>query len=377
MLEIFNYPVSGIMKAWHFLLQNVLGMDSSLSWLISIVLLVITVRTLIAPITWVAVRSGRVSAMMRPEKEAIEREYRDATDVDSVAARDKALKDLNKRYRFRPAAGCLPPLIMFPVFIGLYRVVFYMASPDNHGAEANVGMLTPEEIASFRDATYRDVPLTAFPAMPQDWAQSMGVTGEQVFNTILPLLIAAITFTVVNMAMSLYRSYWTTDFSSTVMRRMFYFMIFMGVFLFPWLLWTVATTGPVPVAIVLYWFCSNLYTLLQTISFNWLVHRKYPLEDIHHEVRRRSWKTFRDKKQARKDLKRRKRKARFNKEERAKLQEDLARQKEESQALKARRKEISRAQNKARQEIRKAKLEQAQERARAAKEAKSNNQPEE
>lgn len=377
MLEIFNYPVSGIMKAWHFLLQNVLGVDNSLSWLISIVLLVITVRTLIAPITWVAVRSGRVSAMMRPEKEAIEREYLDATDVDSVAARDKALKELNKRYRFRPAAGCLPPLIMFPVFIGLYRVVFYMASPDNHGADANVGMLTPEEIASFREATYRDVPLTAFPAMPQDWAQSMGVTGEQVFNTILPLLIAAIAFTVVNMAMSLYRSYWTTDFSSTVMRRMFYFMIFMGVFLLPWLLWTVATTGPVPVAIVLYWFCSNLYTLLQTISFNWLVHRKYPLEDIHHEVRRKSWKTFRDRKQARKDLKRRKRKARFNKEERAKLQEDLARQKEESQALKARRKEISKAQNKARQEIRKAKLEQAQERARAAKEAKSNNQPEE
>lgn len=356
MLEIFNYPVSGIMKAWHLLLHNVFSLGNSASWIISIILLVITVRTLIAPITWMSIRSGRVSALMRPEKEAIEARYAEATTKEEVAARDDALRELNKRYNFKPAAGCIPPLIMFPVFIGLYRVILYMASPDNHGADANVGALNPQEIASFREAVYQGIPLTAFPAMPDDWAASMGVTGEQVYTTILPLLVPAIIFTVINMMASLYRSYWTMDFTNTLMRRMYYVMIILGVVIFPWMLWNLATAGPVPLAIVIYWFTSNLYTLIQTLFFNVLLHFKLPLADEHHEHRKGSLERFKQARRDSKDLSRRKRRALLSSSKRAEFKAEEEQRQQKLAAQKARKRELQKTQNKLRAEIRRERL---------------------
>ena len=50
--DAFMYPVSAVMKLWHLIFQNVFGLDDSISWLISIPFLIVTVRGLIAPLTW-------------------------------------------------------------------------------------------------------------------------------------------------------------------------------------------------------------------------------------------------------------------------------------------------------------------------------------
>ena len=52
MLDAFAYPVSGIMKLWHLLLHNALGLEEQTAWFFAIIGLVITVRGLLLPFFW-------------------------------------------------------------------------------------------------------------------------------------------------------------------------------------------------------------------------------------------------------------------------------------------------------------------------------------
>lgn len=285
MLNLFVYAVSTIMVLWHRIIQGALAEGTA--WLVSIVLLVITVRGLISPLSWMSIRSGRVSALMRPEINALPT----PTTVEEAAAHRDAVKEIHARYNYRPAVGCVPPLIMIPVFIGLYRLILRMARPTEE--IRGIGMLSAQEVADFRATTFEGIPLPAFVAMPEKWATDLGVSGEQVREVITPLLIFALIFTATNMTISVVRGFYTTEFDSAFRRRLLYYFCFMAM-LTPFLLWHVAMSGPIPVAIIIYWFTTNLFTLLQTCTFEFLLRRKYPLGQEHHQMRRESIARFRE-----------------------------------------------------------------------------------
>lgn len=287
MIDIFVYPVSAIMKLWHLILHSFLGDQTA--WLVSIPLLVLTVRSLIWPLNWSAIRSGRRSALMRPELAALNAELAQATTTADIAAHKAKVKEVHERYHYRPVAGCLIPFIMVPVFIGLYQVILRMARPSFTGA---IGLISADEVEDFRSTTLAGVPLPAYVSMPESWATQYGVTGGEVRHLIMPLLLAALAATFINMCISCYRGFLTTQFDKTMPRRMLYLLAFFAV-LTPYLLWNAAIHGPVPVAVILYWFTSNLYTLTQTLVNETLLRRRYPLSDAAHAARRESWQRHR------------------------------------------------------------------------------------
>ena len=84
MLEVFMYPVSGIMKLWHLLFGSFL--DGSAAWILTIVFLVLTVRAIIAPLNWMSVKQGRIAALMRPEMTELNAELRHASTVDEAVS---------------------------------------------------------------------------------------------------------------------------------------------------------------------------------------------------------------------------------------------------------------------------------------------------
>ncbi|QCB29409.1 Membrane protein insertase MisCB precursor [Corynebacterium endometrii] len=287
MLLPFTYPVSGIMKVWHLIIDPFL--TEGVAWLICIPLLVVTVRGLILPLNWMSIRSGRIGALMRPEMYDLRDRMKAVKDPAEMLALQKEQRALHERYGYKPSVGCIPPLIMIPVFLGLYRVILHMARPDQ---DASIGLLTPEEVLSFRSTTFQGIPLPAYVSMPDDVAASLGVSGADVKNVITPWLIAAILFTVANLGISLYRGFLTTQFDEKLARRLFYFLIFMTVAV-PFLLWNAAMNAPVPTAIIVYWACTNLFTLCQTIVFEFILRKRYALGDAHHALRRESWAAFR------------------------------------------------------------------------------------
>lgn len=291
MLDILIYPVSGVMKLWHLLLHNVLGLDDSLAWFLSLFGLVITIRGIVAPFTWQMFKIARITAHVRPHRAALEAEFDGKYDEASVRELQKRQKELNKEHGVNPLAGCVPSLIQIPVVLGLYWALLRMARPDG-GLEnphiKPIGFLSPQEVQSFLDGRINNVPLPAYVSMPTEQLAYLGTTREEVLSFVLPLFITAAILTAFNMITSLYRSFQTNDYGSKLSNGMLKLMIVLAVMapIFPL---SLGLTGPFPTAIALYWVSNNLWTLAQTIIMWIILERKYPLtpefKEHHNEQR--------------------------------------------------------------------------------------------
>ncbi|WKS27611.1 membrane protein insertase YidC [Corynebacterium propinquum] len=381
--DMFMYPVSAVMKLWHLLFQNVFGLEDSVSWLISIPFLIVTVRGLIAPLTWYSARSGRIGALIRPRMQALDKEYAEVTDTDEIREYQKKKQALFDEYSYRPAMGCIPPLIMIPVFIGLYRLLLLMANPleggsgdvgadaaadagaaagvaDAAGAGAgiapaeSIGLLTAAEVSDFRNTEFLGIPLPAFASMGPDLEQAFGITTDEVISGMMPALLLAIAFTVINLVISTFRAFYTTEWSNALARRLFKFMIIMSVFV-PVMLFFVAFNVPTPWAIIIYWFINNLWTLVQSLLFIVMVRVRYPLREEHHEARRESHQLFRQRKKDRKQRKRERKRENKRARKDPKYAKELAAAREEQQRVteqeRAEKKELRKKQQQARLEI--------------------------
>lgn len=289
MLELFAYPVSVVLKAWHLLLTDVFGVDPSPAWIISVVLLVFTVRGLLFPFAWMQKRSAHRSVLMRPEKAELDRRYgRSAQPEDVIALRD-ATKELHERHGFNPFVGCVPPLIQIPVVLGLYRLLLWISRPELLGTHGNssggVGVLTGEDVASFEQARLFDVPLPAYIAMSDERLAALGTNSAAVWDVIFPFVLVAVFFTTANLLVSNYFNYRYMNWASTAMRVLFRIMLVLAVVM-PFFILRLGTHGPLPFALVLYWVTGNLWTALQTIVLNLVIRRRWPEGEEHRELRR-------------------------------------------------------------------------------------------
>lgn len=279
MINIFMYPVSGIMKLWHLLFASFL--DGSMAWILTIVFLVLTVRGIIAPLNWLSVKQGRIGALMRPEMTELNEQLKQVDSVDQAVDILTQQRELKERFHHNPMVGCFPSFLIIPAFIGLYQVVLRVSGSANEP----VGMLTLDDVSSFRTSTVFGVPLTDF--------------AREHHDLVLPMLLAALVFTSLNTLITLYRGFLTTLFDQKIPRRLLWFMALLVV-LIPWMLWAVAWNGPIPVTIIFYWGCSYLFTLLQTVVYEFILHSRYPLPEAVHEQRRdsiRRWRTKEKKKE--------------------------------------------------------------------------------
>lgn len=314
MLEAFAWPVSAVMKMWHWLLAQVFNVAPDTAWVMSIILLVLTVRGFLVPFNWSMFKASRMMLMMRPEQEKLEARYGSSTDPDVVAEHDQALKDLNKEYGYNPMTGCIPPLVQIPFILGLYRLLMWMSVPENGRTDSNIGLLTQEDIASFLDASFMGVPLPAYVSMSPEQFAALGTTGEEVRAVAIPLLIFALIFTTVNTAVSQLRTRTHMDWNQAAARNIYKFMWPM-VILIPIMLGIAGMTGLIPVALLMYWFLGNLWTLAQSVIMWYLLARKYPLREVHmsqiHAARSKATSQKRDAKKAKRAAKRSRRRRKW------------------------------------------------------------------
>ncbi|WP_257202765.1 membrane protein insertase YidC [Corynebacterium cystitidis] len=311
MLEAFVFPVSAIMKLWHWLMADVFSLDNSTAWVISIILLVVTVRSLIAPFTWSLYKSGRMSMLMRPEKAEINAKYAEQTSAEAIEAEKKETAALHKKYGFHPLAGCVPPLIQIPAILGLYRLLLWLSRPNLEHSNT-IGLLDAADIASFRSAEFFGAPLPAFFTMPDEALAALGTTSDEVRSVIIPLLILAIIFTTSNLWISVARGYTVLVWSSRVSRGMMKMSVVLACIM-PFFILLLGLSGALPVALLMYWVGNNLWTATQTVLFWVVLVRRYPLDDVHREFNDNQRATVKqelaDKKSVKRDRRARKRRA--------------------------------------------------------------------
>ncbi|MDY6050500.1 MAG: membrane protein insertase YidC [Corynebacterium sp.] len=281
--------VSAVLKLWHVFLHQGLGMQENLAWILSLGGFIITVRSLVAPLTWSVYRMARKTALLRPRLQALKDQYRTRTSAEEQKELAEKTASVMREGDVNPLGGCLPMLIQVPVIFGLYRVIIRIVRPTE--GIAPVGFLTTADVNSFLQTRLWGQPFAAYASMPADQLAALGTTQQEVADFIRPIVIAATVFMTVNMLVSTARSVQTMDWTQKASVNSLVMMVVFAVYT-PIMILTIAFTGPIPIALIFYWFINNFWTLGQVVIFWLLLEARYPLDDQFCAHRRASWQEF-------------------------------------------------------------------------------------
>jgi YidC/Oxa1 family membrane protein insertase len=102
-------PLLRLLKLFHTVTRNY-GID--------IILLTILIKVLFIPLTNRSMKSMRDMQRLQPQMAKLREKYKD--DREQL---NKEMIELYRRHRVNPLGGCLPMLLQFPVFIGLYQAL--------------------------------------------------------------------------------------------------------------------------------------------------------------------------------------------------------------------------------------------------------------
>ena len=109
---IMNYIYKGV--------DIVLNTDQ-VAW--SIILFTIIVYTLLLPLTIKQQKFTRISAIMNPEIQAVQKKYKGKTDQASMLKQQDEMKLIYAKYGTSPTSGCLTSLIQLPILFALWPVI--------------------------------------------------------------------------------------------------------------------------------------------------------------------------------------------------------------------------------------------------------------
>jgi len=154
----FKWVMSWILGAFHTLLDW-LGMDPNggFTWTLSIILLVILVRTALIPLFVKQIKSQRAMQAMQPEIQKLQAKYKGKTDQLSRQAMAMEQQALFKEHGTSPFAACLPMLVQMPFFFALFQILSGARGAAQRGE--GEGALTPEQIHSFGNAVFLGAPM--------------------------------------------------------------------------------------------------------------------------------------------------------------------------------------------------------------------------
>ncbi|MNH81912.1 Membrane protein insertase MisCA precursor [compost metagenome] len=195
-----------------------LALDTFARWFggeygLAILVMVIIVRTIILPLTLKQVKSSKAMQAIQPQLAKIKEQYKDNPQLQQ----QETMK-LFQENKVNPMAGCLPLIIQMPVFIALYNSIIYNSAIREH---------------------------------PFLWLQ----LGQPDHLFILPALAAISTFVQTKMM---------SNMNPSGMQGPMQFMMF----IYPVLIFIMAYNFPS--ALPLYWFFSNIYTIVQ----NYFLYKK-------------------------------------------------------------------------------------------------------
>lgn len=258
-----KWAVEAILVAWHWVLTLVgFSPDTGLTWVLSIVGLVIVVRAAMIPLFVRQIKSQRKMMEIAPELRKVQEKYRGKKDQLSREAMSRETMALYKKHGTTPVSSCLPLLVQMPVFLAL----FYTLSDVSKHAVAGVGgvgLLSAELTSQFYNAKLFGVaPLhislqNALETRPVGW---------EVVVTILVILVILMIgsqfFTQLQIISKNLSPEAKTGQAYQMQKIMLYVLplafIFSGFFF--------------PLGVVVYWFISNLWTMGQ----QFLVIREMP-----------------------------------------------------------------------------------------------------
>lgn len=184
----------------------------------SIVLLTVTVRTLMLPLTAQQFKSAKIMQRLQPQLQALQKRYKDKPEE-----MQKQLMAFYKEHKYNPFSGCLPVLVQMPFLFALYATL--ISKSFKHLIEGQ-GFLFIQDLAR---------------------VGMNGPSGLHWDSIVMLLLFGGTTFVTQKMM--------TTNPDDPTQKQMLVTMPLMITVMFAWF--------PVPAGVLLYIVASNFITLAQ------------------------------------------------------------------------------------------------------------------
>ena len=203
MLNFISYPISAVLWFWHKVFGYVLDPTAGITWALSIVFLVVTIRILLVKPTANQLRSSRKMQEFQPKMKELQRKYANDQQKLMVEVR-KAQQEMG----VRPMAACLPMLVQMPIFIGLFHVLRSFNRTGTGTGQLGMSIEetrnTPnyvfgvEEVQSFLDARLFGAPLSSYISMDPSGYGAFSPAGiapdftkANIIAVVLPLMLGA------------------------------------------------------------------------------------------------------------------------------------------------------------------------------------------
>ncbi len=249
-----KWVIEAILVGFHSLLE-LFGMDpaAGLTWVLSIVGLVLVVRAALIPIFVRQIKSQRKMLEVAPQLKKIQEKYKGKKDQFSREAMQRETMDMYKKAGTSPFASCLPLLIQMPIFFSLFSVL-NEAKPQADGSfRAGVGLLTQDLSEQFGSASLFGVaPLrlsiqAALEENPVNWVVI-------IIASIMVVLMTASQFFTQLQIMSKNQS---PEMKESPMFRQQRILLYILPLVF-------AFSGfAFPIGVMFYWLVSNFWTMIQ------------------------------------------------------------------------------------------------------------------
>ena len=226
--------VSGVMVLFHKLFAPIFGNDSGVTWSLSIMGLVVLIRTILIPLFVKQIKSQRALTALQPQMKAIQNKYKDDRQKQS-----EEMMKLYKEHKTNPLASCFPILAQAPIFFALFTVLNGIAHNKPHG------YLKGEYLVSAAQAKFFGAPIA------DTFLGSSDLTVKLV-TVLLIALMSATTFTTQRQLMV--KGMPKQDSSNNMMLQQQKIMLY----LFP-VIFAISGVN-FPVGVLIYWSTTNLWT---------------------------------------------------------------------------------------------------------------------
>ena len=234
--------VSGVMVLFHNLFSPIFGDDSGVTWTLSIMGLVVLIRTILIPLFVKQIKSQRAMTALQPQLKAIQNKYKDDRQKQS-----EEMMKLYKDHKTNPLASCFPILAQAPIFFALFTVLNGIAAKDDNGVPAPIarGFLKGDYLESAAQAKF-------FGAKISESFLGSDLLSVKIVTVILILFMSATTFTTQKQLMT--KGMPKMDSSNNMMLQQQKIMLY----LFP-LIFAISGVN-FPVGVLIYWSTTNLWT---------------------------------------------------------------------------------------------------------------------
>ena len=242
----FKWVIEAILVGFHAFWSSI-GFDGAdgLTWVLSILGLVLVVRAALIPLFVKQIKSQRKMLELAPHLKKIQEKYKGKRDQFSREAMSRETMELYRHNGTSPFSSCLPLIAQMPIFFSLFQV---LETAQRDPSRGGVGLLTPALSGSFGKSDLFGASLHA----------TISNNGGDVLVTIIGIgMVALMTITQFITQLQIMSKNVSAETMASPMYRQQKMLLYVLplVFIFSGIAF--------PLGVMFYWVFSNLWTMGQ------------------------------------------------------------------------------------------------------------------